>query len=121
MTECRREIVLDLEEEETLRIDLEVGETVTGSSICLIGKVCTRKAFNAFGFLKVMKRAMAPTKGFTVKEIDITLFSFHFNYADDLKAVRHREPWLFDRNVVMLKELGRGEQPFAVSFNHVTF
>ncbi|KAL8498713.1 hypothetical protein ACS0TY_021879 [Phlomoides rotata] len=68
-----------------------------------------------------MKQAMAPAKGFAAWEIDRNLFSFKFNYESDLKNVLDREPWLFEKNVVMLKELGRGEQPSAISFDCAVF
>ncbi|KAL8496695.1 hypothetical protein ACS0TY_020395 [Phlomoides rotata] len=76
---------LDLEEE-TLCIAMEAGDMDNGSNLCLIGKVCTRKTFNAFGFLEAMKRAMAPAKGFTAKKIDKNLFSFNFNSVSDMKS-----------------------------------
>ncbi|KAL8546388.1 hypothetical protein ACS0TY_006204 [Phlomoides rotata] len=112
---------VDLEEEETLRIDLGLEGYEGGSSLCLIRKVFTRQNFNTFGFLEVMKRAMALAKGFVAREIDKNLFSFKFNSENDMKMVLEREPWLFKKNVVMLKELERGEQPADISFNWVTF
>ncbi|KAL8535254.1 hypothetical protein ACS0TY_011032 [Phlomoides rotata] len=84
--------------------------------LCLIGKVLTGKSFNAFRFLEVMKRAMCPSKGFTAKEIGPNLFSFNFKCHDDLMEVKRREPWHFEKSLVILKEIEKGEQPSVMSF-----
>ncbi|KAL8555996.1 hypothetical protein ACS0TY_003708 [Phlomoides rotata] len=64
---------------------------------------------------------MAPARGFTAKEIDKNLFSFHFTTEADLRTVLNREPWLFEKSMVMLRELGRGEKPSALVFNKTAF
>ncbi|KAL8513790.1 hypothetical protein ACS0TY_013050 [Phlomoides rotata] len=61
------------------------------STLCLIGKVLTNKTFNVFGFLSPICR------------------------------VSNREPWHFDKNVILLKELDSGEQSSTVLFSTVTF
>ncbi|KAL8552031.1 hypothetical protein ACS0TY_000913 [Phlomoides rotata] len=67
-----------------------------------------------------MKKAMRPLKGFTVSEVGQNLFSFHFCYVDDMTDVLNREP-LFDRNLVLLHELGVGKKPSDVSPYLATF
>ncbi|KAL8539113.1 hypothetical protein ACS0TY_000921 [Phlomoides rotata] len=52
---------------------------------------------------KAMKKAMRPSKGFTVSEVGQNLFSFHFCYVDDMT------------------DLGVGKQPSAVSPYLATF
>ncbi|KAL8491953.1 hypothetical protein ACS0TY_023524 [Phlomoides rotata] len=101
------EIVVTLEEEEDC--------SAQSSSLCLIGKVLTCKPFNSFGFLEAMKKAMRPPKGFMVNEVGPNLFSFQFCSMTDMPEVLDREPWLFDRNLVLLRELGMGEQPSTVT------
>ncbi|KAL8484903.1 hypothetical protein ACS0TY_027267 [Phlomoides rotata] len=105
----------DNEEEEVLRLVFGEVTSVKSSSRCLIEKVLSRKAFNAFGFLEAMKRVMAPARGFTAREIDKNLFLFQFNSEADMRTVLNREPWLFEKNVVILKELGSGEQPSSIA------
>ncbi|KAL8555773.1 hypothetical protein ACS0TY_003549 [Phlomoides rotata] len=111
----------DLDEEGTLRIDPDGFDGALNSTRCLIGRVATSKAFNAFGFLEAMKRSMAPLKGFEAREIDKNLFSFQFNSEEDMRVVLDREPWLFDKKVVILRELQRGEQPSTLTLNIATF
>ncbi|KAL8462316.1 hypothetical protein ACS0TY_032575 [Phlomoides rotata] len=91
------------------------------ASLYLVGHVLTRKSFNAFGFLETMKRAMNPSKGFTVKEIGPNLFSFQFRSTGDLLEIRKREPWHFEKNLLMLKTLEADEQPSKASFSSANF
>lgn len=81
----------------------------------------TNRAFNAFGLLEAMKKAMNPPSGFTAKEIGKNLFSFHFKSGRDMKAIIAREPWHFDKNILMLKELGGDEQPSSLKFENTAF
>ncbi|KAL8543019.1 hypothetical protein ACS0TY_003771 [Phlomoides rotata] len=64
---------------------------------------------------------MAPAGGFAAREIDKNLFSFHFNTETDMKKVLDREPWYFEKNMLVLKELGHGTQPAAVKLNSTAF
>ncbi|KAL8457682.1 hypothetical protein ACS0TY_035523 [Phlomoides rotata] len=93
----------------------------TVASLCIVGHVLTRKSFNAFGFLETMKRAMNPSKGFTIKEIGPNLFSFKFRSVGDLLEIRKREPWHFEKNLLMLKTLETDEQPSKASFSSANF
>lgn len=103
-------------EAEVIRFEEEDLEPQT-SPLCLIGKVLTNRAFNAFGFLETMKRAMKPSKGLTIREVGKNLFSFQFHSREDLLDVLRREPWHFEKNLLILKEIGRGEQPSLVKFD----
>ncbi|KAL8502121.1 hypothetical protein ACS0TY_021295 [Phlomoides rotata] len=89
--------------------------------MCLIGRVLTNKTFNAFGMLETMRKVMNPPRGLTAKEIGKNLFSFQFKSVTDMQGILCREPWHFDKNVILLKELLSGEQPSTVEFNTVTF
>ncbi|KAL8457812.1 hypothetical protein ACS0TY_035621 [Phlomoides rotata] len=104
------------EEEDFVAIEEEGGPIERTQPMCLIGKVLTRKPFNAFDFLEAMKRAMEHLKGFTVKEIGLNLFSFQFRSHGDLLEVKRMEPWHFEKSLVILKEIGEGEQPLEVEF-----
>ncbi|KAL8463078.1 hypothetical protein ACS0TY_033918 [Phlomoides rotata] len=109
----------NLDSEDTLRVDELETDDQHSSTLCLIGKVISNKSFNAFGFLKAMKKATNPPLGLTAKEIGKNLFSFQFWSTSDMTTVLTKEPWLFERNIVALKELEKGEQPSAVAFNEV--
>ncbi|KAL8515804.1 hypothetical protein ACS0TY_014484 [Phlomoides rotata] len=91
------------------------------STMCLIGKVLTNKSFNVFGLLEAMRKAMNPSRGLTTNEIGKNLFSFQFKSAADMSGILNRQPWHFDKNIILLKELDNGEQPSTIVFTTVTF
>ncbi|KAL8524893.1 hypothetical protein ACS0TY_014497 [Phlomoides rotata] len=107
---------IDLGEDNTLHIDEEENGPLAPPSMCLIEKVLTNKPFNAYGLLETMKKAMNPLMGFTAREIGKNLFSFQFRTISDMRSVLSREPWTFDKNILMLQELDGGEQPSAIAF-----
>ncbi|KAL8507358.1 hypothetical protein ACS0TY_018053 [Phlomoides rotata] len=110
----------DERDEEDVVIIEELGaESEQKVPLCLIGKVLTEKNFNAFGFLEAMKRAMSPTKGFTAKEIGPNLFSFQFKSHRDLLEVKKREPWHFEKHLVLLKEITEEEQPSTIALHTI--
>lgn len=105
-------------DDEVVRFE-EDTQDIQAPSLCLIGKVLTQKTFNAFGFLETMKKAMKPSKGFTAREVGPNLFSFQFQSRNDVEDVIKKEPWHFEKNLVILKELDKGEQPSLVKFDSV--
>ncbi|KAL8502097.1 hypothetical protein ACS0TY_021279 [Phlomoides rotata] len=108
---------VDLGEEEIVRLIDEKRAEVEGSTNCSIGKVLSNKSFNSFGLLE----AMNSPRGFMTKEICKNLFSFQFHSQSDMLGVLAREPWYFDKNVILLKVLKRGEQPSTITFDSTNF
>ncbi|KAL8548863.1 hypothetical protein ACS0TY_007939 [Phlomoides rotata] len=96
------------DEEETVRIESNEHNNARRSTLCLIGKILTDKSLNAYGFLETMKKATKPTNGFIAKETD-------------LREVLAREPWHFDKHLLVLKELDMGEQPSTAQLHHTPF
>lgn len=75
-----------------------------------------KQDFQRLWVFKTMKKAMNPSRGFEAKEIGKNLFSLKFRSATDMKLVLDREPWHFDKNIFMLKELkGRSSHPQCAS------
>ncbi|KAL8462658.1 hypothetical protein ACS0TY_033619 [Phlomoides rotata] len=68
-----------------------------------------------------MRKAMNPSRGLTANEIGKNLFSFQFKSATDMLSILNHEPWHFDKNVILLKELDSREQPSTVVFSAATF
>ncbi|KAL8520805.1 hypothetical protein ACS0TY_011379 [Phlomoides rotata] len=66
-----------------------------------------------------MKKAMKTVNGFIAKEVGQNVFSFQFRYVTDLHDVLAREPWHFDKHLLVLKELYMGEQPSSAQM-HIT-
>lgn len=106
-------------EEDVVRLEEDEIVEPQEHSLCLMGKVLTSKPFNAFGFLETMKKAMKTTKGFTAKEVGNNLFSFKFQSRKDLQDILAREPWHFEKKLLILKEIERGVQPSKIKFESV--
>lgn len=105
--------------EDKVRFDEDETEKVETDSLCLLGKVLTNKPFNAFGFVETMKKAMKTSKGFSAKKIGNNLFYFKFQSRKDLTKVLAREPWHFEKKLLILKEIKGGIQPSKVCFDSV--
>ncbi|KAL8457951.1 hypothetical protein ACS0TY_035719 [Phlomoides rotata] len=103
MSKGKQTLDLDLAEEEVLRVVLDPEEELEISSRCIVGK------------------SYGSGRGIHGSGNRQNLFSFQFNSEMDLRTVLDREPWHFDKNVLVLKELGRGQQPADVSFNSAAF
>ncbi|KAL8491105.1 hypothetical protein ACS0TY_022945 [Phlomoides rotata] len=68
-----------------------------------------------------MKKVMKPAKGFNAREVGSNLFSFQFRPKADMREVIAQKPWHFDKNLLVLKEVERGEQPSKTNLNTTLF
>jgi len=90
--------------------DDDVGEeSILG--LCLVGKVWTVRRLNANAFMSTMEKIWNPNHGMEAKEIDTSLFLFQFYHWKDQERVLEGEPWAFDKNVVVLRQIAKGIQP----------
>ncbi|KAL8472185.1 hypothetical protein ACS0TY_028784 [Phlomoides rotata] len=64
---------------------------------------------------------MKPANGFTAKEVGHNLFSFQFRSKIDQRDVLAKEPWHFDKHLLVLKELEMGERPSTTQLQHTPF
>ncbi|KAL8520777.1 hypothetical protein ACS0TY_011362 [Phlomoides rotata] len=109
------------DEDQLVLLELEEPNKPNTLPLYLIGKFLTNKPFNAYGLLETMKKAMKPASGFTEKEMGHNIFFFQFRTREDLQEILQREPWHFEKNPLMLKELEPGAQPSQIRFNTTTF
>lgn len=89
---CKKKLI-DPEDGDILKLDLDEEINSKMSTLCLIGKVLTNMTFNVFGLLETMTRAMNSPKGFTACELGKNLLSFQFRSSTNMKTVLDREPW----------------------------
>lgn len=111
----------DYEEDAPIQISFGNGGSCQTQSLCLVGKVWTRKSFNVFGLLETMKKLWNPTFGMTCREIESNLFSFQFSNRRDLDRVLAREPWTFNKHVLVLMEAKPNLQPSAMKMDCAPF
>jgi len=98
-------------------------EETSELSLCLVGKLWTTRRFNSHAFMNTMEKIWNPRKGMEAKEIETNLFLFQFFHWKDLDRVLEGEPWLFDKNVVVLKLVTSAARPseLAQSLTHAPF
>ena len=99
------------------------GEEISALSLCVVGKLWTKRKFNSTAFINTIKKIWNPNKGMEAKEIDTNLYLFQFFHWKDLDRVVEREPWFFDKSVVVLKPVASGARPseIAETLNHAPF
>lgn len=106
-------------EEDMVHFGFDELENSEEQPLCLLGRVITTKLFNVFGFLETIKKMIKPTRDFSAKEVGNNLFSFNFKPRQYMQDILDREPWHFEKNLLILKEIERGVQPSTVKFNYV--
>ena len=92
-------------------------------SLCLVGRLWTTRRFNSTALMNTMTKIWSPRKGMEAKEIETNLFLFQFFHWKDLDRVLEGEPWLFDKNVVVLKRATSDSRPseLAETLTHAPF
>lgn len=107
------------EDEEPLEIPLENNKVNEQATLCLIGRVWTRRTVNTFGLIETMKKLWNPTRGMTCREIAPNLISFQFNHWRDVDKVLEREPWQFNNFFLMLQRASMDVPPTAMKFDSI--
>lgn len=108
-------------DDEPIQISSGICENLPEKTLCIVGKVWTRKSFNVFALLDTMKKLWNPAGGVTCREIESNLFSFQFSDRRDLERVLSMEPWTFNKHILVLKEANPNIQPSAMEMDSVPF
>lgn len=94
------------DEEHIVGIDnslLDVGKEATKHGV--VGKLLTDKTFNKRVFKSTMAHVWNIPRGLEIKEVEDNLFIFYFDHEDDKSKVLDGEPWLFDKSLLVLKDI----------------
>ncbi|KAH6805217.1 hypothetical protein C2S51_030048 [Perilla frutescens var. frutescens] len=121
MATTSRRMGFDEDDEEPIHISQNNDVINRAETLCLIGKVWTQKPFNVFGLLDTMKKLWNPLKGMVGQEIESNLFSFQFNSKRDMERVLWREPWHFNKHLLVLKRVEPNMQPSTIILDSVPF
>ncbi|KAL8167341.1 hypothetical protein V2J09_008840 [Rumex salicifolius] len=85
-----------------------------------MGSLLTSRLFNSFALKATMKGAWRTHKGFIFREIQNNCFVFHFVDRGDKDRVLKGGPWLFNKSLLVLRELG-DEHPSKMTFDKSEF
>ena len=81
-----------------------VEELVEVGKYCLLGKLLLHKGFNVEAMKTVFQKIWKLTSGFHIKEVGDGIFVFLFNDRMDKERVNQRQPWSFNKSLLVLQE-----------------
>lgn len=114
-----------MEEEEEYEEPIQIEENKNPNdhtvTFCLLGKLWTDRSYNTVALIETMKKLWSPTKGVECRELGHNLISFQFNTKRDMDRVLEKEPWHFNKYVLVLKPLKADIQPSMIEFNKTPF
>ncbi|KAJ4828035.1 hypothetical protein Tsubulata_008049 [Turnera subulata] len=99
--------------------DDEVKSGQTALNLCLVGTLWTERPFNVQAFMRTMKQVCKATHDVEISQLDKNLFIFQFHHWRDKERFLEQEPWNFNNQVVLLREIKGSEQPSKLSIFHV--
>ncbi|TXG50717.1 hypothetical protein EZV62_023241 [Acer yangbiense] len=96
-------------------------EAINRLSLCLVGRILTRKWVNRDAFIRVIGKIWQVKKGLDIESVSGNTFTFHFRDEYDLVKVMAGSPWSFDNALIaMEKPTGMGTIE-ALSFSQADF
>lgn len=121
MNKGKRPIVDEEDEEEPIQIMGEHVVTDETVSLCLLGKLWTKRSYNIYGLFEMMKKLWSPTKGMICRDMGVSLISFQFHSKRDLDRVIAMEPWHNNKHILVLSPILGDTQPSHMKFNKTPF
>ncbi|KAL2940039.1 hypothetical protein RDABS01_001421 [Bienertia sinuspersici] len=100
------------EDEEIEWVVDDTNEDDDKASLILIGKIWTKKNVNAKALMETLKSLWNPRHRVTARQIDGTLFSFHFFHWRDKFRVLEGRPWHFDLHDLCFSEIDDDGKPY---------
>lgn len=110
---------VDEEENEDLIFEDDVIEEIDKYELCLVGRFLTEKNINTRAMKVKIADIWKPTMGINIKELESGIYLFQFFYKEDKSWVMNGGPWSFDNAMLLLHEIGLGEEPLKVALWHL--
>ncbi|KAL5789589.1 hypothetical protein ACOSQ2_004477 [Xanthoceras sorbifolium] len=79
-------------------------EGIQRLSLSLVGKIISNREVNREAFRNTIASIWLTKSEVEVESIGVNLFVFRFGCSWDRKCVLERDPWSFDKNLLVLKE-----------------
>ena len=102
-------------------VEVEVQAPLTEEGPVLIGKFCTKQKINLESVARVLRSIWRTQHNFKVSDLGENKVMFLFQSMDDLDKVLLLSPWSFDKYLVILHKLVRGEAVKDIMFDRSLF
>lgn len=86
-------------------------------ALCLIGRLWKDRSYNTFGLMETMKKLWCPSKGMTCREMGSNMISFQFNDKRDMERVVVKQPWHFNKHILVFSPIFNEIQPSMMTFD----
>nr|XP_023876776.1 uncharacterized protein LOC111989219 [Quercus suber] len=101
--------------------EVTIHETEPMDGLVLIGKFFTKRRINMEFVYRVLKMVWKMEKTFEASDLGENKVMFRFQKKDDLDRVLFLCPWSFDKYLLLLHKLERGEAVKDIKFNKSLF
>ncbi|XP_062152170.1 uncharacterized protein LOC133860613 [Alnus glutinosa] len=91
------------------------------SERCLLGKLMSDRRIQKEAFKTLMSRLWKTIETVAFKEIQDNLWLLEFSNRADKRRVLEGRPWLFDRSLLVLKEIDEDISPSQMDFSKALF
>ncbi|KAK4438712.1 hypothetical protein Salat_0205700 [Sesamum alatum] len=115
--------MLSLTEEKTEQVKIPdaIWKQSEDVHLMVIGRVLSRKWVN-FEALKIgLIRMLNPGKGMTVRSLNDERFLIAFNHRIDKRRAIEGGPWIFDKQLIVLNTIDRGDNPLDICLDKCAF
>jgi len=99
----------------------DIAELSLKSGYCLIGRLMSDRRIRKEAFCTLMVRLWKMEGEVTFKELYDNIWLLEFSTVTDKRRVQEGCPWLFDRSVLVLKELEENRSPLQMDFSKFPF
>jgi hypothetical protein len=108
----RREITIN---------EMDTADLRGRSERCLLGRLMSDRRIQKEAFKTLMSRLWKTAEAVTFKEIQDNLWLLEFPNREDKGRVLEGRPWLFDRSLLVLKEIDENTPPSHMDFSNAFF
>lgn len=101
--------------------EIEITVPLTEDGLVLIGKFCTKRHVSLESVARVLKSVWKAENSFEVSDLGENKAMFLFQTKDDMERVLLLSPWSFDKYLLILHKMLRGEAVIDIKFDKTPF
>jgi hypothetical protein len=91
------------------------------SGRCLVGKLLSYRLIQKEAFRSLMSKLWKTVGSIVLKEMYENLWLIEFSSETDKQRVMQGRPWLFDRSVLVLKDIDKKIPPYSDGIHIISF